>query len=215
MVTEQPEISWPGNRVRWWFGNDVFVGETVAVADRRQQLVELLGAEAGQPEVVAGAVQLVKLGGEQFLVPAGVERQLVVGDAVGAHLLRRQVRQADHRHRVEPEPARRQDAAVPGDHLELVVDQDRHGPAELDQRRRQLGDLVVRVRARIARVRTQLVDPQLLDAAGLEAQVGHLDSCAGERAYEDARLAGVFGSGHWLWPARKPETASQTSQLTI
>ena len=68
---------------------------------------------------------------QQRLVPAGVQRQLVVGQHVGALLRLAQTRELDHRHAVQPQLPGRQQPAMAGDDAVLAVDQDRVGPAEL------------------------------------------------------------------------------------
>jgi hypothetical protein len=56
-------------------------------------------------------------------IPAGVERQLVVGEHIGAALRRREVRQDDARHLVDAEHMRGAHPAVAGDNAVLFVDQ--------------------------------------------------------------------------------------------
>ena len=63
----------------------------------------------------------------------------------------------------------------------LLVDQDRVGPAELDHRRRDLIDLRLAVRARVALVRAQAVDRPQLDPVGERDQPGAL-RCVGQAA---------------------------------
>ena len=185
-----------------------------AVAGRREQLVELLGGEAGQTQVEAGAIQLVQLGGEQLVVPP----------ASSASCCRRCGRRAPAPASGAPagSPAPRQpEGAPPGcgrarRSPRARVDQHRHGPAELDQRGRDLGDLVVGVRARIARVRTQLVDPQCSMLPGWKRRsvMKALVQRMRERAHEARGLAGVFGPAPAL--ASQPVSSGQPdNQLTI
>ena len=156
------------HRVGRRLGDDVLAGQTVAVVERGQQPVQVLALEAGERQVEAGGVERLQLGRQQLVVPAGQLGQPVVGDAVGAHLLRRQVRQADHRHRIEPEMPRRQQPAVAGDDLVVVRHHHRRRPAVLDQRGGDPGDLIVRVRPRVAGIRLQPRDRPLLDLLGQE-----------------------------------------------
>ena len=51
---------------------------------------------------------------EHLEIPAGVERQLVVGEHIGAALRRREVRQDDARHLVEAEQMRGAHPAIAG-----------------------------------------------------------------------------------------------------
>ena len=96
-------------------------------------------------------------------VPAGVERELVVGEDVGALLRLGEVGEFDHRHVGQPELARRQHPAVAGDDAVLAVDEDRVGPAELPDRAGDLRDLRVGVGAGVAGVGDQRGERALLD----------------------------------------------------
>ena len=91
-------------------------------------------AEAGQRQVEAEALQFAEFEAEQFVVPAGVQRQLVVGNDVGPLLRLAQSGKLDHRHRRHAELPRRQQPAVAGNDAVVAVDQDRVRPAELADR---------------------------------------------------------------------------------
>jgi hypothetical protein len=91
VFAEQPEITRAGDGIYRRFGNDVLAGEAIALVERRQQPVQVLALETGQPQIETGGVQRMQLGGKQFVVPAGKLGQPIVGDPIGAHLLRRQV----------------------------------------------------------------------------------------------------------------------------
>ena len=112
-------------------------------------------AEAGQRQVEAEALQLAELEAEQLVVPAGVQRQLVVGNDQRPLLRLAQAGKLDDRHRRHAELPRRQQPPVPGDDAVVAVDQDRVGPAELADRGGDLRHLRVRVRARVLRKRDQ------------------------------------------------------------
>src|SRR5438445_200345 len=68
---------------------------------------------------------------EQLAVPAGVQGKLVVGDDIGPALSRIEVGQAKRRNALHPEMLGSFDAAVPGDDLVIITDQDWVGEAEL------------------------------------------------------------------------------------
>jgi hypothetical protein len=87
--------------------------------------------------------------------------------------------EADHRHLGEPELARRQQATVASEDAGVLVDQDRVGPAEFDHRRRDLVDLRVAVRARVALIRAQALNRPQLDPIGERDQPGAL-RCVGQ-----------------------------------
>ena len=61
------------------------------------------------------------LSSRRIEIPAGVERQLVVGERIGAALRRREVRQDDARHLVEAEQMRGEHPAVAGDNAVLFA----------------------------------------------------------------------------------------------
>ena len=84
------------------------------------------------------------------LVPAGIERQLVVGDDQRLALRLRQVPQANDRDLPQLQALCGFQPAVPGNDRARRIDQDRVGPAELPDARGDLVDLAIGVRARIA-----------------------------------------------------------------
>ena len=116
---------------------------------------------------------------QQRLAPARLQGELVVGDQVRPLLRLAEVLEPDHRHLGEPELARREQPAVAGQDPGVLVDQDRVGPAELDHRGRDLIDLRLAVRARVALVRAQAVDRPQLDPVGERDQPGAL-RCVGQ-----------------------------------
>ena len=137
------------------------------------------GVEADQVEVEALVPQPSQLLRQQRVVPAGLQGELVVGDQVRPLLRLAEVLEADHRHLGEPELARREQPAVASQDPGVLVDQDRVGPAELDHRGRDLIDLRLAVRARVALVRAQAVDRPELDPLGERDQPGAL-RCVGQ-----------------------------------
>ena len=76
------------------------------------------------------SIERLQLDGEDLAVPAGVQRQLVVGDHVGPALRGVEVGQAQRRHLLQPQQLGGLDPAVAGDDLVLVADQHRVGEAE-------------------------------------------------------------------------------------
>ena len=81
--------------------------------------------------------------------------------------------QHDDRRLGQPELRRRQDAAVPSDHLAVIANQHRHGPAELGDAGGDARDLVGPVRLGVLRVRAQPLDRPNLDRLWREAE-GHV-----------------------------------------
>jgi hypothetical protein len=81
------------------------------VGENFQDHYELV--KAGEAEVKPRFAQLANFFEREHLeIPAGVERQLVVGEHIGAALRRREVRQDDARHLVEAEQMRGERPAV-------------------------------------------------------------------------------------------------------
>ena len=122
----------------------------------RQQPLQLALAEADQPEVEAELGKVGQLEPQQRLVPAGVQRQLVVRQHIGALLRLAHVRELDHRHPVQSQLPCRQHPAMTGDDAARTIDQHRIGPAELPDTRCDLRHLGIGVGARVAGIGDQL-----------------------------------------------------------
>jgi hypothetical protein len=134
-------------------GNIVWIGESgIAAAGERQ---DLQLAEAGERQIEAEAAEITEFQSEQILVPAGVQRELVVGNDVCPLLRLAQTGKLDDRYGCHPELPCRQQPPVAGYDAVLAVDQDRVGEAELADRRGNLRDLRVRVRPGILSERDQ------------------------------------------------------------
>ena len=118
-------------------------------------------AEPGQLDIELEVDQRLQLDGEDLLVPPGIERELVVGQHVGAPLGLGEMRQRDGRHRLPFEQLGRFDPAVAGDDLAIVGDKHRVGEPEPLDRRGDLLDLLLGMRARVARIRTERGDRPL------------------------------------------------------
>ena len=154
MLSPQTSRCLPGprhRRARWSAARHlrdlVRVGQAgICRASERRDL-ELV--EAGQRQVEAKLAKVAELEPEQLAVPAGVQRQLVVGDDLGSLLRFAQAGKLDHRHLAHPELAGRQHPAVAGDDAVLAIDQDRVGPAELADGGRDLRHLRVGMRSRL------------------------------------------------------------------
>ena len=100
---------------------------------------------------------------EQSVVPAGVEGQLVVSDHVGSALSGRQMVEDHHGHRVEPEALRSFQPAMASDDLAVGGGEHRICPAEFDDAGGDLGDLLLVMGSRIARVGAKPIDWPVLD----------------------------------------------------
>ena len=165
---ELPDIARPAAR-RPGLGQPVVLG--IAGLLRRQpldQAVDLRDREAGDADVEAEIVgeERLQLLGQQVLVPAGVQRQLVVGEHIGPLLGRRHGLDADAGHRRHAEELRRLDPAMAGEDGVLGVDQHRVGEAEGPDALGDLADLLLRVGAGVARPGLQSGGGDLLDRLG-------------------------------------------------
>ena len=88
--------------------------------------VDLAGGEAGERKVEIDVEhrQFAELELQEIEVPAGAERDLVVGEPERALLRLREMRQRDRRHLGHAERLRGEQPAVPGDDDTVRVDQD-------------------------------------------------------------------------------------------
>ena len=118
VLTEHPQIARLRDRLLRQRRRLVVLGQA-RLALARQQPLQLALAEADQPEVEAELGKVRQLEPQQRLVPAGVQRQLVVGQHIGALLRLAHVGELDHRHPLQAELPRRQHPAVPGDDAAL------------------------------------------------------------------------------------------------
>jgi hypothetical protein len=168
-----PQITGPRHRIAGRLGCFVIVVGTgrflVAfrlVVERGHQVGQFLVGEAGQPQVEAVAVEGMQFGGQQFLVPASVQGQLVVCQDIGAALSFGQVVEDQHRHGVEAKLFRRRQPPVAGDDVALAIGENGIGEAELDDAGGDLRHLAVRMCPRIAVIGAQPVDRPTLDRVG-------------------------------------------------
>ena len=76
---------------------------------------------------------------------------LVIGDGVGSLVCRGEVLDHNHGHALQLQLPRCQDAGVPGNDPALGVHQDRHHEAEGSNAAGELGNLLVRMGARVPR----------------------------------------------------------------
>ena len=133
--------------------------------------VDLAGGEAGQRQVEIDVEhrQLAELELQEIEVPAGAERDLVVGDPQRPLLRLREMRQRDRRHLGHADRLRRQQPAVAGDDPALGIDQDRVGEAERADRGGDLLELPLRVGAGVARVGDKAADRPVADGERSQA----------------------------------------------
>ena len=94
---QQPEVAGPGDRGCWHVRNFVLVGEPRGGFLRGQLARQFLVVETEEIQVEVLVLQGCQLFAEHLLVPACIERELVIGDGQGAALDLRQVLQHNHR----------------------------------------------------------------------------------------------------------------------
>ena len=108
--------------------------------------------------------ELLQLEREQVAIPAGILGQLVVGDHVGADLLRSQMIEPQRWDSGHPQKLRGTQAAVACNHMVTRIDQHRVREPERLDRVRDLADLLFGVSARVAASGFERCDRALLDA---------------------------------------------------
>src|SRR6266852_5488277 len=96
-----------------------------------EQQINLGEREAGDLHTEFEIDKGLQFDREHLAVPAGVQGELVVGDDIGPTLSCIEVGQAKRRNALYPEKLSSFDAAVPGDDLVIITDQDRVGETEL------------------------------------------------------------------------------------
>ena len=94
---QQPEVARPGDRGCWDVWNFVLVGEPCGGFLLGQLARQFLVVETEEVQVEVLVLQGYQLFAEHLLVPACIERELVIGDGQGAALDLRQVLQHNNR----------------------------------------------------------------------------------------------------------------------
>src|SRR5579885_828751 len=163
VLSQQPKITWSGDRLSRQGGDFVLFLRCSARIEAVKQAVELV---LGKPEQIESDVILLEsleLGRQHLFVPAGVQRDAVVGEPEGPRLRIRQMPEPNDRHFPQPEALGSYNAAVACDQHAAVVDQARHVEAELRDRAGNLGDLLVGMSSGVGRIRQEPLDRPKLD----------------------------------------------------
>jgi hypothetical protein len=121
--------------------------------------------EADQIEVVVGITECLDLEPEHFVVPAGVQREFVIGENQRPALVLREAIDDDNWHFRHAELPRRQEAAVTRNDDGVASGKDRIYEAEFFNGRGVLCNLLLAVRARVACIRDERVDVPVFDVA--------------------------------------------------
>ena len=180
MLTDTPDIAGTGHRqdgrvrhivrsvrlISVWFRLGIRLGAQHITGE---QCLDLGILEAGQRQVVSSLGQIGQFQRQHFLVPASIQRQPVVRDHQRALLRDGEVCQFNHRHLSQPQLAGGGQTPVSGNDAVVAIDQDRVCPAVLDDAGRDLGDLALGVRARVAGVGNQRLDLAVLDVERVQS----------------------------------------------
>ena len=133
VTAEQPEVAHVGDG-RLAHRRDEVLGRLcavrVGVPRGIQGHVDLSQAEAGEFDLEVEIDQRLQLDGEQLLVPAGVERQLVVGEHIGPPLRLGEVGKPKRRHPFHADQLGGGYAPMTGDDFAVIGDQHRVDEAE-------------------------------------------------------------------------------------
>jgi len=114
MVPEHPEVAGLRDRLVRWLRDSVRVGQPLG-AGRAEHLLQLRRRETQELQVHVHAAQFGELDGQQFHVPRGQVRDLVVGDAIGPDLRRGEVGRHVDGHGLQSQLLRRLPARMADD----------------------------------------------------------------------------------------------------
>jgi hypothetical protein len=128
--------------------------------------IDLSEREAGKLDLELQVDQPLQFECEQFPIPAGILRKLVVGKHIGAPLGTPELRQPQRRNSAPSEMPGGLDAAMSSDDLVIVADQHRIGKAEPLDTSGDLPDLFAGMGAGIARIRLKLVNGHSFNGHG-------------------------------------------------
>ena len=151
MLSDQPNVAGPRDRINRRLGDLLFRlgGSLCRRFGLGQERSQLLFGEAQQIKRQVRSLKLPEFRREHLFVPPGVLTDPVVGKDVRALLGFAQMIEHDHRHVLQPKFPRGQQSPVPGDDARVRVHQDRVVEAEFHDARRNLRNLLVRMRAGI------------------------------------------------------------------
>src|SRR5690606_5472911 len=115
--------------------------------------IDLSQTEPGEFDVELKIDQRLQLDGEDLLVPAGIQRELVVRENIGPPLCFGEMRQGQRGHALHAEKLGRLDSSVACDDLAITRDEHGIGEAEALDRGCDLLELFSGMGSRVARVR--------------------------------------------------------------
>src|SRR5205823_2004862 len=139
---QNPHIAGTTNRDRLGRWNVILLGERRGIL---QQTFQFVSIKASEVEIETFAFESLQLLTQQFVIPASIERQAIVGQDVSAFLCIGEMAQYDDWHLLQLELARRQQPRMAGDDAILCVHQDWIRKPKFGNAVRNLPDLVVGV----------------------------------------------------------------------
>jgi hypothetical protein len=156
MLAEYPDVAWLRSRRCREGRNDLIIG----IGSRRENDVDLTGREAGQSriDIDIDRSELAQFELQDFQIPAGIERDLVVGDSKRPLLGLREAGQGDSWDLSKPHDPGGLKPAMSRDDVALRISKDRIGEAERVDGRPDLLDLTLGMCTGIARIGNEVSD---------------------------------------------------------
>jgi hypothetical protein len=132
----------------------------------------------------------LELFGQDDLIPAAVEGELIVGDREPTALSFTEAADGDRRHFRQAGLQRRCEAAVASNDATCLVDQDRIVEAAVGDGGGDLGDLLLRMGAGVSRIRPQFADRPISDFKTRRARTGVGAGLPRSSSFSELRLEG-------------------------
>jgi hypothetical protein len=160
---KQPKVAWFCHRLGRRLGNVVLAVRRGFSIEAVEQAIELVLPEAKQLEVDTVLLEPPEFGGEQGLVPTGIERNAIIGETEGPCLRIGQMRQPNDWHVRKAKALGRDQPAMAGNQDAAIVNETRHVETKLCDRAGDLRNLLVGMRPGVRDVRQKPLDRPLLD----------------------------------------------------
>ena len=162
VLSADPQIAWPRDRIGRWLGS--LVGVFILLRRAVEQAIQFSLVETEQSEVDILIAERSQFGRQHLVVPSGVVGDPVVGDHQRAALRGRKVRKNDDRRFREAKLARREHTPMSRNDHAIIADQHGVHETKLRDRASDLRDLGLGMRPGIARMRDQPVERPMLEA---------------------------------------------------
>ena len=154
VLSEYPYVTKVRHGIDRRLGRIVWISHPLRVL--RHQLGEFVISETHKAKIEAVLCKLAEFNTQKLIVPSRVESELVVGQDIGAPLGFGPSARHHDGHSIDTELAGRHHAPMTSNDAALLVNKYRVSPPPLANRGRNLRDLLIRVRARIASIRDKL-----------------------------------------------------------